>query len=225
MSVTHKRRPPWRLPRAEWLIALTLLVVVLFLGWLAVQVVTLTHDLRAANDARDALAAQVQDLGESPVAGPPGSRGEPGQSVTGPPGEPGEPGAPGKSGPSGPPGKDGSDGSDGQDGTPGSPGPSGAAGSDGAAGEPGAAGEAGPPGPQGEPGPAGPAGERGEQGPAGPAPSGWSFEYRDATYECTPDSEGSTHYTCRNTNGGGNGDGDLPGPLAVALDPHRRQYP
>lgn len=215
MTRSEIRREERRWRRGDLLAVTGALAIGAAFAWIVLSVQGLTHDLHAANEARDALAAQVQGLGESPIAGPPGSRGEPGQSVTGPPGEPGEPG---KSGPSGPPGKDGSNGADGHDGTPGSPGPSGAAG------EPGAAGEAGPAGPQGEAGPAGPAGERGEQGPAGPAPSGWSFEYRDVTYECTPDSEGSTHYNCRNTNGGGSDD-DLPGPLGVALDPHRRQYP
>jgi hypothetical protein len=224
----HKRRT-LRLPRAEWLVALTALVVVAFLGWLAIQVVLLSNDLRTANHARDALATQVERLGGTPIAGPPGSRGEPGASVTGPPGPPGEPGEPGPSGapgPSGSPGKPGRDGDNGGDGTsatgtPGEPGP---------AGSPGANGEAGPPGPagpQGEAGPAGPPGpqgERGEQGPAGPPPSSWTFEYRGVTYECTPDGDGSTHYTCRQTGGEEPGP-DVPEPLAAGLDPQRRQYP
>ncbi|GAB2718009.1 collagen-like protein [Streptomyces bullii] len=235
MTGLRKKRRPLRLPRAEWLIGLTALAFVVFLGWLAIQVVLLSHDLRTANEARDALASQVQRLGESPVAGPPGSRGEPGESVRGPkgePGEPGDPGAPGEPGSPGPSGSPGRPGEAGEDGEPGSPGPSGQPGTDGAPGADGTVGEAGPPGPQGEPGPAGPpgpAGERGEkgepgeQGPAGPPPSGWTFEYRGVTYECTPDSDGSSHYTCRQTGGGD--EPDLPGPLAAGMDPHRRQYP
>lgn len=225
-------RTKLRLPRAEWLIGLTAILVVAFLGWLAIQVVLLSNDLRTANEARDALATQVERLGGTPIAGPPGSRGEPGESMRGPKGDPGQPGDPGASGepgspgPSGSPGSPGPSGSAGEDGTPGSPGPSGEPGSDGAPGADGADGEPGPPGPQGEPGPTGPPGERGErgeQGAAGPPPSGWTFEYRGATYECTPDGDGSTHYTCRNTSGGE--DEGAPGPLAAGLDPNRRQYP
>lgn len=237
-GVRKKRRPPLRLPRAEWLVALTVLLVVAFLGWLAIQVVLLSGDLRTANKARDALATQVQRLGGTPVAGPPGSRGAQGESVRGPKGQPGEPGdrgasgEPGTPGSSGSPGPPGPSGSAGRDGEPGSPGPSGepgtdgAPGADGAAGADGADGEAGPSGPQGDPGPAGPQGpqgERGEQGPAGPPPSSWTFAYRGTTYECTPDGDGSTRYTCRQT--GGDDDPGLPGPLAAALDPTRRQYP
>lgn len=241
MTGLRKKRRQLRLPRAEWLIGLTALLVVAFLGWLAIQVVLLSNDLRTANHARDALASQVERLGARPVAGPPGSRGEPGESVRGPKGDPGEPGEPGESGepgsagPSGSPGRPGEAGEDGKDGTPGAPGPSGEPGTDGAPGSDGAAGadgadgtdgEPGPPGPRGEPGPAGPQGppgERGEQGPTGPAPSSWTFTYRGATYECTPDGDGSTRYTCRQT--GGDDEPDLPGPLAAALDPTRRQYP
>ncbi|PAZ15694.1 hypothetical protein CLM62_12925 [Streptomyces sp. SA15] len=182
-----------------------------------------------AGDVR-ALRAQIKAEGETPVAPDPSravedlpDRAEVPVPIPGPRGPEGDPGAPGSPGPSG---SRGSDGADGQDGGPGTPGPSGEPGSDGAPGADGAAGEPGPPGPQGEPGPAGPpgpAGEPGEQGPAGPPPSGWTFEYRGATYECTPDGDGSGHYTCRNTSGGE--DGDLPGPLAAGLDPTRRQYP
>jgi type II secretory pathway pseudopilin PulG len=125
---------------------------------------------------------------------------------------------------------------------PGPPGPKGDPGkpaptitpSPGASGRPGASGAdstvPGPQGPQGEPGadstvpgPEGPAGERGE---TGPAPSGWTYtDGAGATYECTPDGDGSTHYTCRSTGqptpekqkqGGGL--------LSLGLDPTRRQY-
>lgn len=175
------------LPRAEWLVALTGVLVLVFLGWLAVQVVSLSSDLRTSNSARDALARQVQGLGASPVAGPPGSRGAPGG--VGPSGPPGSPG------PTGPPGADGTDGKDGKSGTPGSPGPSGSPGSAGAAGKTGAngadgrngadgaagpvgpAGPAGPQGPQGEQGPKGDTGDRGPAGPAGPnCPDGYSLQ-------------------------------------------------
>jgi hypothetical protein len=96
-------------------------------------------------------------------------------------------------------------------------------GAPGVPGQPGAT-VTGPPGPQGPPGdsvtgPPDPQGERGEQGPAGPAPSGWTFEYKGTTYECTPDSDGSTHYTCRDTSGGGSSTGGL---LGMSLEPRRR---
>lgn len=119
------------------------------LAWVIITMQQLAADLHDANTARDALARQVQQLGGKPVAGPPGSRGEPGPAVTGPPGPRGEPGPTGASGAPGRPGKDGADGKTGD---------TGAAGTDGT---PGLQGEQGPP---GEPGPAGPAGP---QGPAG----------------------------------------------------------
>jgi hypothetical protein len=92
-------------------------------------------------------------------------------------------------------------------GPPGPPGPSGKPAptitpSPGASG---AAGATGPQGPQGEPGadstvpgPQGAQGPQGEQGATGPPPSGWTYtDGTGTTYECTPDSDGSTHYTCR----------------------------
>ncbi|MCP3820051.1 collagen-like protein [Streptomyces sp. A3M-1-3] len=178
MSDARRKRSPLRMPRAEWLGAFTVVLVVLFLGWLAIQVVGLTHDLRTANEARDALSAQVQRLGEKPIAGPPGSRGEPGRGEPGPQGPRGYLGPIGPTGPVGPSGSPGGDGEDGV-GEPGSPGPSGVPGADGDT-------VVGPRGPQGEPGAAGPAGEpgpRGEQGPPGergPAgascPEGYSWQ-------------------------------------------------
>jgi hypothetical protein len=230
MSRAHKRRR-WRAPRAEWLGMLTGLIALGFLVALAVLVVDLSRDLRAEHSARDALARQVEELGGTPVAGPPGSRGEPGESVTGPPGPAGPPGDDGESvtgppGPSGSPGRPGRDGTDGASAT-GAPGVPGPAGSPGAPGPPGES-VAGPPGPQGEPGepgPPGPQGERGEQGPAGPPPSSWTFTYRGVTYTCAPDSDGSTHYSCEQTGGSPDPDPGLPGPVAAGLDPTRREYP
>lgn len=151
--------------RTDLVFALAAAVVLAGFAVLVVTLQGLSHDLRTANEARDALAQQVERLGESPVAGPPGSRGQPGASVigpTGPPGDPGEPGAPGPIGPTGPvgpsgsPGTNGTDGSDGV-GTPGTPGPSGAAGTDGQS-------VVGPPGPKGDTGPAGEAGQDGTDG-------------------------------------------------------------
>ncbi|GAA0637157.1 hypothetical protein GCM10009535_11830 [Streptomyces thermocarboxydovorans] len=219
----RKEERRWR--RGDILAVTGALVIGGAFAWIVLSVQGLTHELHTANQARDALAAQVQRLGESPVAGPPGSRGEPGQSVRGPKGDPGDPGEPGDSGEPGSPGPSGSPGQPGQageDGEPGQPGPPGAPGSDGEPGANGEAGEPGPQGPQGDPGPAGPQGPAGERGPAGPPPSGWTFEYRGTTYECTPDGDGSTRYTCRPSDGGGGG--GLPLPLAAGLDPHRREY-
>ncbi|EFL29401.1 collagen alpha-1(XI) chain protein [Streptomyces himastatinicus ATCC 53653] len=177
-------RPPFKLPRAEWLIAVTLAFVVLLLGWLAVQVVSLTQDLRTSNSARDALARQVQGLGASPVAGPPGSRGTPGGvGPSGPPGSPGPTGRPGEDGKDGRDGPSGKPGGPGPSGSPGRPGANGASGSDGANGADGAEGPAGPPGPEGPQGAQGPQGEKGDKGetgdrgPAGPAcPDGYSLQ-------------------------------------------------
>jgi Collagen triple helix repeat (20 copies) len=176
-------------------------------AFLLITVQGLSQDLRAANEARDLLAAQVQKLGAKPVAGPPGSRGEPGESIVGPQGPKGDPGSPG---PSGSPGKDGADGTDGNDGT-GTPGPTGAAGTDGTAG---------PPGPQGEPGPAGP---QGEQGPAGEdgkdgrtCPDGYSLQA--PSYD--PDA-----LVCRKDGAPQPEPSKDKGLLSMGLDPNRRQYP
>lgn len=208
--------------RADLWFALGVVLALSVLAWVVLTMQQLSDDLRNANQARDLLAAQVQKLGGKPVAGPPGSRGEPGKSVVGPSGPPGPQGEPGSPGPSGSPGKSGKNGKDGPTGANGVPG---SAGSPGAAGATGAAGPAGAQGPQGEPGPAGEQGPQGDRGPAGPAPSGWTFEYKGATYECTPDADGSTRYTCRDTSGGdSNSGGSSGGLLGLALDPHRRQY-
>lgn len=164
---------------------------------MAIWMQGLSSDLRVSNQARDALARQVQSLGHKPVAGPPGSRGEAGQSVVGRRGPQGVAGSPGPTGSPGSTGKAGATGASGAPGVAGSPGVVGASG---------AAGSPGPAGPQGDTGPAGPQGDRGEQGPkgdtgdtgaTGPAPSGWTYtDGAGVTYTCTPDSDGSTHYTC-----------------------------
>ena len=81
----------------------------------------------------------------------------------------------------------------------------------------------GPQGPQGERGDQGDTGERGEQGPA---PSGWTFtDPQGVTYECTPDSDGSTHYTCRSNQPNPEPSEPGTGALNLGLDPQRRQYP
>ncbi|MGW4784245.1 collagen-like protein [Streptomyces sp. NPDC004230] len=211
MSGTRKRRRDLHLPRAEWAIAATGILVAAFLAWLAVQVVSLSTDLRTANAARDALSLQVQRLGGSPVAGPPGSRGEAGKSIVGPSGPAGpsgpqgETGPPGPVGPSGAPGKNGINGAS-ATGLPGEPGATGAAG---------AAGPAGPAGPQGETGPQGPQGDKGEKGDPGPScPDGYSLQA--PAYD--PDA-----LVCRK-DGAPQPSSKKGGLLGMGLDPSRRQY-
>lgn len=206
-----------RLPRAEWLVGLTLALVVGFLAALTVLVVRQSSDLQTANRARDALASQVERLGGKPVAGPPGSRGE---SITGPrgtKGDEGEPGETGSPGPSGPPGKQGDKGKTGSNGTDGvgDTGPTGSSGTDGVAG---------PPGPQGDPGPAGPQGEQGSPGQDG-------SDGRDGTdgqtcpdgYSLQPPVDDPDALICRR-DGAPAPDEPERSPQAAALDPQRRQY-
>lgn len=149
--------------------AIGVIISVALLAWVVVTMQQLGHDLRTANQARDQLAAQVQRLGGKPVAGAPGSRGEPGQSVVGPQGPQGDPGPAGSPGPSGSPGAKGRDGV-------GKVGPTGATGTDGES-------VVGPAGPQGEPGPAGRDGADGTDGADGApgrdgqtCPSGYSLQ-------------------------------------------------
>lgn len=143
-----------------------------------------------ATDVRE-LRSQLQAAGEKPAAPDPSkavndlpARAEVPVPIPGPPGPKGDKGDPGKPAPTITP----------------APGQPGAPGSDSTI--PGPEGPQGPQGPQGEPGVGaqGPAGDRGE---TGPPPSGWTYtDGSGATYECTPDGDGSTHYTCRLTGGG-----------------------
>ncbi|MEU0831309.1 collagen-like protein [Streptomyces sp. NPDC005969] len=148
--------------RTDIAFALGVAVAIAGIAFLVVTMQGLSHDLRTANEARDALAQQVERLGESPVAGPPGSRGQPGQSVVGPPGPQGDQGKPGPIGPTGLVGPSGSPGADGKDGAAGvgSPGPTGAPGADGQS-------VVGPAGPKGDTGPTGPPGADGRNGTDG----------------------------------------------------------
>ncbi|MET8978580.1 collagen-like protein [Streptomyces sp. NPDC004539] len=170
----------------------------------------LSRDLHTAVEDRDALARQVEELGETPVAGPAGSRGEPGASVTGPPGEQGVQGPAGVAGPTGPPGPSGSPGAAGRDGD------DGVSGIEGTPGAAGATGPAGPQGVQGERGEQGATGPQGERGPAGPAcPDGYSLQ--------APASDPDV-LVCRR-DGAPSPGGDPGGsPRAVGLDPLRRLY-
>lgn len=135
------------------------------------------------------------------------------QGIPGVPGAAGASGSPGAAGSPGPSGEPGQPGRNGSPGAAGSPGPTGPSGAPGVQGSPGPASTvAGPQGPKGDTGAQGPKGDTGDTGaagpagPAGPPPSGWTFTYTDelgksTTYNCAPDSDGSTHYTCTPTSG------------------------
>lgn len=157
-------------------------------AWILLSVQGLQDELRASNEARDALARQVQSLGEKPVAGPPGSRGEPGLAVVGargPSGPPGPAGPSGKAaptitpspGPTGPPGPSGAPGADST-----VPGPTGPAGADGASGAP---------------------GKDGSDGKNGAPPSSWTYTDQDGNeYSCVPVDDfdpGNPRYQCTQT--------------------------
>lgn len=171
----------------------------------------LSHDLREANEARDALAVQVQRLGAKPVAGPPGSRGLPGEGIVGPTGPQGERGPVGPTGPEGMPGDDGADGV-------GEPGEPGAAGEDGAS----VVGEPGPAGPQGVPGPAGPPGANGADGKDGR--DGTNGQTCPAGYSLQPPPGDPDALVCRRDSAPPDPEPN-PGPSGIAMDPFRRQYP
>lgn len=199
--------------RRSWRGDLVAVIGALLAGAALFTVQDLAEELREANHARDALAQQVEALGGKPVAGPPGTRGEPGKPVPGPAGPPGPvgpAGLPGEAGPAGSPGPSGSPGPAGADAVS-SPGPAGA---DGAAG---------PPGPQGEPGPAGPAGPAGADGRDGTAgrdgqtcPNGYSLQ----TSPLDPDA-----LVCRRSGAPAPDPSPTGPPSAPGLDPTRRQYP
>lgn len=205
MSRLHQEKVQHR-RKTDMAFGLAMLAGIAMVAILAIWVQDLSAQLRDANAARDALAQQVRELGAKPVAGPPGSRGEPGRSVTGP------------EGPSGPPGPRGKPGKDGKDGRNGKNGASGATvtGSPGVNGQPG---PAGPPGPQGVPGPAGPEGPAGADGRDGKdgqtCPDGYSLQA--PSYD--PDA-----LVCRKDSAPDPGDSSSPSPQAAALDPQRRIY-
>lgn len=179
--------------RGDVWFAVGAIVAMSVLIWVVITMQGLSHDLRTANDARDALALQVQALGHKPVAGPPGSRGEAGQSIVGPRGPAGPSGkpaptitpSPGASGASGAPGKPGADST--IPGPTGPPGPSSTV--------------AGPAGADGAPG------KDGTDGRDGQPPAGWTWQWTDAagvthTYACqrTADSPDSApQYDCPET--------------------------
>lgn len=193
----------WR--RGDGFAMVAALVLGSAVAWILLSVLDLQNDLRTSNDARDALARQVQSLGEKPVGGPPGSRGEPGKTVIG---------APGPSGPAGPTGPSGKPA---PTITP-SPGPPGPAGQPGPSGKPGAdstiPGPAGPTGPAGQDGAAGADGQNGQDGADGSdgadgqngsPPSQWTYTDQDGReYRCTPVDDfdpNNPRYQCTQTSG------------------------
>lgn len=205
----------WR--RGDGMAVVGALLLGVVLAWIVLSVQAMGHDLRTERARGDALAAQVEGLGATPVVGPSGSQGEPGASVTGPaglPGVTGPSGAPGPSGSPGAPGRTGSSGVAGASGSPGAPGAVGATGPVGPAGPPGV-------GIQGEPGATGPQGERGEKGDTGATgPAGSSCEdgYSWQTPSWDPDAR-----VCRRD--GAPDPSESPSPsVAAGLDPRRLQY-
>ncbi|MEU4920169.1 collagen-like protein [Streptomyces parvus] len=170
-----------------------------------------------AGDVRT-LRAQIQAVGGTPAAPDPAAAVDdlpdrvevpvPIPGPSGPRGQKGEAGAPGK------------DGKDGEPGAAGSPGPAvtGGPGKDGANGVDGAPGKDGAPGERGEKGEPGIPGERGPSGPPGPdCPDGYSLQ---------PPPGDPDGLMCRRTTPTEPDDpASKPSPLALALDPTRRQYP
>lgn len=163
-SSSELRDEQRRFRRGDLLAVAGAVAIGCLLAWLIVFVQGLSNRLDTANSARDQLAAQVQQLGGKPVAGPPGSRGEPGTSVIGPQGPPGPKGDPGVPGPASTvPGPAGSQGQPGPASTV--PGPAGVSGVNGA--DSTVPGPQGPQGPQGVPGRDGKDGQDGQTCPAG----------------------------------------------------------
>lgn len=218
MTRAQLRTEGRRRRRGDLLAALAALALGAAIAWIVVSVQGLTSDLAEANLARDRLAAQVQELGEEPVAGPPGSRGEPGEETTGPPGPPGADGRDGSPGPAatGRPGKTGPAGADGDDGKDGV---------DGEAGQPGAT-VTGPPGPAGPAGPpgesvTGPAGRDGKDGTNGR--DGRDGQTCPDGYRLQPALDDPDALVCRRIP---TAPDPAPSLTATAgLDPQRRQYP
>jgi hypothetical protein len=180
-SAIRTEEQRWR--RGDSWVILGAVILGVILAGIVVSIYQLQASLQTSNDARDMLARQVQGLGQTPVAGPPGSRGDPGQSVTGPPGRQGEPGPIGPTGPVGPSGPTG------KTGTPGASATS-VPGARGAAGQPGTAGARGEPGPAGAPGAPGKDGADGapgKDGTDGRPPAGWTYtDPQGVQYTCVP---------------------------------------
>lgn len=211
--------------RGDYLAAAGAIVAAMALAAVVTGFLLLSRQLSDANEARDQLAAQVEGLGATPVAGPPGSRGGPGDiGPSGPPGKDGRNGSAGDDGSDGKDGKSGPSGPPGEDGTDGSPGPAGLNGSDGARGSDGKDGAAGPPGPQGPQGERGEKGDKGEQGEPGEAgatcPDGYSPQapsYDPDALVCRRDGAPQPDPKPAPTDGQG-------GDRLLGLAPDRRRY-
>lgn len=177
MSRTEIRAEERRWRRGDTWAVCGALALGAILAGIVLSIYQMQSDLTVANQARDALARQVQGLGHQPIAGPPGSRGDPGESVTGPRGPQGEPGP---AGPTGPPGPVGPTGQTGISAT-GAPGLNGATGPSGQPGIPG------PTGAPGIPGKDGTDGAPGKDGTDGRPPAGWTYtDPKGVTYNCVP---------------------------------------
>lgn len=200
----------WRRGDAWTILGAVFLGMVLAGIFLSIR--SLQVELRSANDARDQLAAQVERLGAKPIAGPPGSRGEPGKGIVGPQGPQGEPGPIGPTGPVGPSGMPGDDGKNGigQTGAPGSPGQDGDT-------------VVGPAGPQGEPGPAGPPGADGKDGTDGR--DGKDGQTCPHGYSMQPPPDDPDALVCRRDDAPQPSPSERRGLLSMGLDPNRKQYP
>ncbi|WP_327703651.1 collagen-like protein [Streptomyces decoyicus] len=164
----------WR--RGDALTVAGALLLGAVIAWIVLAVQQVSGELQDANQARDALARQVQQLGGRPVAGPPGSRGDPGPAVRGPRGYRGKDGKDGTdaTGKPGSPGKNGATGKAGADGQNSTvPGPSGAPGQPGQN----ATGAPGQPGRDGKDGKDGVDGQNGRDGADGQTcPDGYSLQ-------------------------------------------------
>ncbi|WP_424918860.1 collagen-like protein [Streptomyces sp. wa1064] len=171
-----------------------------------------------AGDVRT-LRAQIQAEGGTPAAPDPAAAVDDlPDRVEVPVPIPGPTGPAGRKGDTGAPGEDGQDGEPGADGSPG-PAATGAPGRDGANGADGIPGERGEKGDQGEKGDVGTTGERGPAGPPGPAcPDGYTLQ---------PPPGDPDALVCRRTGTppAPEDPASTPSPLALALDPTRRQYP
>lgn len=193
MSRAQIRAQERRWRRGDGLAMFAAIILGAAIAWILLSVQGLQNDLRTSNEARDALARQVESLGEKPVAGPPGSRGEPGQTVVG------------ARGPSGPPGPPGPSGKPAPTITP-SPGPSGPSGPPGPSGTPGADSTIpGPTGPAGQNGADGAPGKDGTDGQDGSPPAEWTYIDENGTeYRCVPVDDfdpDNPRYHCTQTSG------------------------
>ncbi|MFI2358136.1 collagen-like protein [Streptomyces anulatus] len=170
-----------------------------------------------AGDVRT-LRAQIQAEGGTPAAPDPAAAVDDlPDRVEVPVPIPGPTGPAGRKGEAGAPGEDGQDGKPGADGSPG-PAVTGAPGRDGANGADGVQGERGEKGDPGEKGDAGATGERGPAGPPGPAcPDGYTLQ--------PPPTDPDALVCRRTTPTQPENPASTPSPLALALDPTRRQYP